>query len=87
MHTSARNGLHRTVPLALFLLALGLFSAPGLAGAAGAASVDDLLFDFQLTPLDGKTPPPFTLSGLNGQRVSLADFKGQVVMLYFWATW
>lgn len=31
--------------------------------------------------------PPITLLDVAGRRVSLADFKGRVVMLYFWATW
>lgn len=29
----------------------------------------------------------FTLSDVNGRQVSLSDFKGQVVILDFWATW
>jgi thiol-disulfide isomerase/thioredoxin len=31
--------------------------------------------------------PVFSLKDLNGQEVSLAQFKGKVVMLDFWATW
>ncbi len=31
--------------------------------------------------------PPFTLSELDGQSASLSQYKGQVVMLNFWATW
>ena len=56
-------------------------------GAAAADSLDDLIFDLQLVPLDGQTPPPFTLEALDGKRVSLAELKGRVVLLYFWATW
>jgi cytochrome oxidase Cu insertion factor (SCO1/SenC/PrrC family) len=51
-------------------------------------ALDDLLFDLQLVPLEGKTPPPFELERLaDGQKVSLASQKGQVLLLYFWATW
>ena len=32
-------------------------------------------------------PPPFTLSDINGNMVSLADFRGKVVLLDFFATW
>jgi thiol-disulfide isomerase/thioredoxin len=31
--------------------------------------------------------PQFTLTDISGQRLSLADYKGTVVMLDFWATW
>jgi cytochrome oxidase Cu insertion factor (SCO1/SenC/PrrC family) len=58
------------------------------AGAAGAAdTIADLAMDFRMNPLDGQAAPAFTLSALDGKRLSLADFKGQVVLLYFWASW
>ena len=65
---------------------LALLVSVGVARAATEA-IEDLLFDLQLVPLDGQAPPPFTLEALDGKRVSLTDFKGQVVFLYFWATW
>jgi peroxiredoxin len=34
-----------------------------------------------------KEAPPFTLKNLQGDRVSLSDFKGKPVLLTFWATW
>ncbi len=36
---------------------------------------------------NAKVAPAFTLKDMNGADVSLADFKGQVVLLNFWATW
>ena len=35
----------------------------------------------------GDRPPEFFLSDLNGKLVSLHQFKGNVVVLYFWADW
>ncbi len=32
-------------------------------------------------------PPSFIATDLQGQRVSLADYRGKPVLLYFWASW
>lgn len=59
-----------------------------LVAPASAASMEDLLFDLELVPLDGRTPAAFSLERLaDGKTVSLADFKGRALLLYFWATW
>lgn len=59
-----------------------------LCGAAGATdTIQDLAIDLRMNPLDGQAAPAFTLSALDGRRLSLADFKGHVVLLYFWASW
>jgi len=34
-----------------------------------------------------KPAPTFALPDLNGKAIRLADFRGKVVLLYFWATW
>lgn len=36
---------------------------------------------------DRKDAPPFSLKDADGRTVSLADYKGKVVLLNFWATW
>lgn len=35
----------------------------------------------------GKMAPDFTLTSLNGEVTSLSAFKGNMVLLNFWATW
>ncbi|NLW23087.1 MAG: TlpA family protein disulfide reductase [Tissierellia bacterium] len=35
----------------------------------------------------GKEAPNFTLTNLEGEEVSLEDFRGKIVLLNFWATW
>ena len=38
-------------------------------------------------PEVGERAPNFTLANLEGNEVSLADFRGQPVIINFWATW
>ncbi len=35
----------------------------------------------------GNTAPDFTLTNLEGQKVTLSSYKGKVVVLNFWGTW
>lgn len=39
------------------------------------------------SPLVGKKAPAFTLTDVNGRKVSLASYKGKAVQINFWATW
>ncbi|OED41724.1 hypothetical protein AB833_09265 [Chromatiales bacterium (ex Bugula neritina AB1)] len=53
-----------------------------------ARAHDPALHGFKLTPFDPPFPAPeFTLDSLEGESLQLADFKGQFVLLNFWATW
>jgi len=82
--------------VALALVAAGagatLLVRPGAPAGGGstqvaAGSLDDLLMDLQLVPLDGQRPRPFALESLDGRRIALADLAGRPALLYFWATW
>ena len=35
----------------------------------------------------GNVAPDFTVTDLDGRKLTLSDFKGKVVLLDFWATW
>ena len=39
------------------------------------------------SPLQNKPAPSFALNDLQGQKVSLADYRGKAVLINFWATW
>lgn len=39
------------------------------------------------TALVGKTAPNFTLRTVDGNTITLSEFKGKAVVLNFWATW
>jgi peroxiredoxin len=39
------------------------------------------------SPQEGYLAPGFSLENLRGESVGLADFRGKVVLLNFWATW
>jgi cytochrome oxidase Cu insertion factor (SCO1/SenC/PrrC family) len=58
-------------------------SATASATDSGAASMEP-----RAAPsIRGKDAPAVTLKDMNGKPVSLADFKGKVVLVNFWATW
>ena len=84
-------GIGVVVVLAVAWFTIGPEGKPGLPTTkrtqVAAGSLDDLLMDLQLVPLDGRAPKPFELQSLDGRRVALADLAGRPALLYFWATW
>ena len=59
-----------------------------LATAAVAAGAEPDWAAMQVTPYESPRPAPaFSLPDLDGKTRSLGDFRGKVLMLFFWATW
>jgi cytochrome oxidase Cu insertion factor (SCO1/SenC/PrrC family) len=55
---------------------------PGSAGAAPDFA------SLKVQPYQPPKPAPaFSLPSLDGRTVRLEDFRGKVVLLFFWATW
>lgn len=53
-----------------------------------AKTLSEAFEAFKITELKEKPPAPdFQLKDLNGNVVSLQDYRGKPVILYFWATW
>jgi peroxiredoxin len=56
--------------------------------ASRTDTIAGLLMLLQLESPEARTPAPdFTLPTLDGGRLRLADLRGKVVLLNFWATW
>ena len=65
---------------------LALTVALVVATAAGAAGPDFAAVGLQ--PYDPPKPAPaFALPDLDGKTTRLEDFRGKVLLLFFWATW
>lgn len=48
---------------------------------------EDIADEYDGEIATGKPAPDFTLKNLEGEDVSLSDYKGKIVILNFWATW
>lgn len=62
--------------LVLFLLCF--YAGSAVAAPPAPWEIEELL---------DRAAPEFTLAGLDGREISLADYRGRVVLLNFWATW
>jgi len=69
-------------------LAIGLALAGVvlLATTAGAAGPDFAALGFQSYD-PPKPAPTFSLPDVDGKPTRLEDFRGKVLLLFFWATW
>lgn len=64
-----------------FWIGIGILVAFGLARAMTTPTVT------QSKDVLGKPAPAFELESVSGETVKMADLKGKVVMLDFWAVW
>lgn len=70
------------------VVALVYTLVPSLPGPAEIASGAESSAASDVCPADARTANlDFTVKDLNGNNVSLASFKGKVIVLDFWATW
>ncbi len=71
-----------------FTLKSGLVLSAALWLAASVAWADDRLAAMKMSRVpQGTVAVPFELRSLDGQSIQLADLKGKVVLVNFWATW
>ncbi len=89
----ALGGLAAIVGVAVLLLWVG-----GVLGdQGGGEGIEDVLLldtpraqgrgELEVGPERGKLAPDFEISDFDGERYRLSDFRGQVVLVNFWATW
>ena len=80
------RGRDRETMVALVLFALLALAVPltrGVAAPQRTVAAEGL----GAAALNAKPAPDFTLEAVGGNRVSLSDYRGKVVMLNLWATW
>ena len=67
---------------------LAAFAAVAVMAAAVPAVAAPDFASLQIQEYDPPRPAPaFSLPDLKGRNATLAELRGKVVMLFFWATW
>ena len=86
---SPPRGRGRWVMAAVAALGVALFAVPFVKGPGdpGGAPTAGAPAASTCSPEKGVANFDITLKDMNGQDVRLADYKGKVVLLNFWATW
>lgn len=84
----------RWVIAAVAALALGLLTMSGMFGPSKRVEVEtppiEVAHDASRSPIckaEGQANLNFTVKDMNGASVKLADYKGKVILVNFWATW
>jgi thiol-disulfide isomerase/thioredoxin len=77
----------RTMKKTILILAIAIALALGLYVANKATQVRTSAAGRPTVPKAGGPAPDITVNDLNDKSVTLADYKGKVVLVNFWATW
>jgi cytochrome c biogenesis protein CcmG/thiol:disulfide interchange protein DsbE len=84
----------RWIAAAAAALGVALFAVPFLRGPADRPSASNEHAELTIEKASGPSCAAkaaanldFTLKDINGANIQLADYKGKVVLLNFWATW
>lgn len=84
MHNKKGKDLRKTIPYLFLGLGLALIAASAYLILQDAPPQTDL----EVVPVQTAFPSPeLTLTDLQGVQHSLADYRGQVVLVNLWATW
>lgn len=80
IHTASRMRIYKLISFIVLLSTSSL--------ASHASPVADAYAAMGITPAGAPRPAPsFVLTDLNGIETRLADLKGKLILLNFWATW
>lgn len=69
------------------LILLLAFGGVWLIRSVGGPTTGSAAAQLEPAPIPGHPAPEISLVSTTGQRVKLSDFKGQPVLINFWATW
>jgi peroxiredoxin len=89
MKSLIRLGQQRYIQVGLILV-LALLVAGGVNALQGRSDLDVSVgntANLEIDPSPGSLAPDFTLTTINGDSVSLNQYRGKTVLVNFWATW
>ncbi len=79
-----RNAWRWVGKAVLALACIGIFWLPGAEFSWVQTASAQVTFQAFAKP---QAAPDFILENLQGKRVDMRDYRGQVILLNFWATW